>query len=146
MLLSEEDVELRLASPLNLINRMKQSAGMDVFVGMHHRKENDSNPAVVTALPPSIDDLVENVTSKVKLNAVQEQALDLMHDSMGRLKLRMDEIDKPEKFAAVAHQMNNILNSIDEAKHERGSAKQQVIIYKPVINNENHYETLSLND
>ena len=129
MILDTNDVNERLQSPRNLINqlavRQPQSRGLDLFTG------------------PRSDELIPDVVDRIKESAVKTAALDVLHDSLINLKMRVSEIDRAKDLSVVALNMKRILTD-DDSKSKSGP--QQIIVYKPIMNEITHYETITVSD
>lgn len=153
MLLNESEVTTRLSSPLNLMNRMGNATGkstaMNLFgLGSQQSNVNTQPQSTVVSLPPSIDQLVDNVQDKIKLGTAHESALDLMVASISILRERINDVDKPEKLASIAADMNKILSSVDNARNKNSNSNNtnngiQIVVYKPQLVHESEYELIT---
>lgn len=148
MLLKDEEVTARLESPNNLLNRLNRITArndnpMSIF------KPSDSNDESSAVLggesieTDDIDKLVEDNAKKIKMGIVKQRALDVLHDSLGELSGRLTEVAKVRDLATIAKDMNSILTADDSKKNNIG---QQVIVYKPIVNDISKYETLVVNE
>jgi hypothetical protein len=90
-----------------------------------------------------IDELVEDSAKKIKMGIVKTRALDVLHDSLGELGSRLGEVSKVRDLATIAKVANDILTADDSKKNNIG---QQVIVYKPIVNDISKYETLVVNE
>lgn len=126
MLLSDEDVQERLESPLNLLNRLRNAT---------------TARATSPCLPPTTKDLDLNVDEKLAVGKLRETAAGIMALSLEQLKQRIPEIQKPEKLAQISSEMNKIVQS-READEKR--LPGQIIVYAPQVINENHFEEIIL--
>lgn len=127
MLLSDEEVQTRLESPLNLLNRLRKA----------------TTPAAIPSLPPTSKDLDLNVEEKLAVGKLKENAAAIMALSLAELKQRISDIQKPEKLAQIAAEMNKVVISRqDEGKNPPA----QIIVYAPSVVNETHFEELVLKD
>lgn len=169
MLLSSLDADSRLTSPDNLINRLRgisssysqQNKVIDVTpissVNDEESNENELNEnelAVVESVleseglvehssrkTPKLDDLVPDALDKIKINLAQATALDVIQTSLDDLRMRMGEIDKPEKLARIATDASKVINNL-RPKEESGPTRGSVIIYKPIVANIADYRTV----
>lgn len=148
MLLKDEEVTARLESPNNLLNRLNRITArndnpMSIF------KPSDSNDESSAVLggesieTDDIDKLVEDNAKKIKMGIVKARALDVLHDALGELGNRLGETAKVRDLATIAKDMNSILTAEDNKKN---NINQQVVIYKPVVNDISKYETLVVNE
>lgn len=148
MLLSQEEVDARLSSPLNLINRLSRSGTRSNEMSLFGIPSNRVNqePAAILSVPPSIDTLIDNVASRINIGVAKESALSLMVDSMSQLKQRLPEVEKARDLSSIASDMHRIVSSINQNKESGSRNQNQIIIYKPVIMNESHYEVVHANE
>ena len=137
MLLKDNEVITRLESPLNLINRLNSLTpkrnGMEIFVPSSSEKTDESSAA------NSTDESDPDEERKIKMGLIKAKALDILGSSLEHLKLNLHQVSKIEKLATVAKEMKNIITDDNSHKNIVG---QQVIIYKPIINDISKYETL----
>ena len=154
MLLTDEQVNIRLESPLNLVNRLNQltkrhSTSMDIFIpGPSDRLDHPNNNPLNDEYPAAnsddeIDNIVPDNVQKIKLGIVKVKALDVLHDSLDQLHSRLPEIDRVKDYSAIARDMNDILTAEDS---KRSNINQQVIVYRPIINELSKYETVIANE
>ena len=156
MLLTDEQVNTRLESPLNLVNRLnalsrKTTNGMELFIpnnstndSITNDKHVESSAGISTANDDDeLDNIIPDNAQKIKLGIVKQRALDVLHDSLNHLHMRLPEIDKIRDFSTIARDMNAILTAEDSKK---SNIHQQVIVYRPVINDISKYETLVVNE
>ncbi len=145
MLLSTEDVNARLSSPDNLINKLKsvghgRSSG--ALVNMPAR--NDAKPAVILGLPPRVDELMGDIDEKLVAGLARNKAAELLTKTLQRIEHHIDEDTIPaNKLPHLATVMNVIANVTEQGN---GSRNQQVIIFRPMIVQENHYDTIQVSE
>jgi len=140
MILNDNEINTRLKSPLNLINKINnvsraKATGMELFIPRSTSNENESslNGAVIK---DELDQVIDE--GKIKLGLVKAKALEVLHDSLNQLQVRLPEVSKVRDYSSIARDMKAIL--VDEEANSKFGA--QVVIYKPVINDINKYETL----
>jgi len=141
MLLSTEEANLRLESPENLINRLRRKISIpDARI----LPPEDKSETRMVVLPPSVDDLVDNLDSKLKLSSMQEKAVDIINDSMTLLKERMSEVPT-KSLSHVAADMSKIISNIRE---QRGMQTNniQVMIYAPEVRSEREFEVIDIQE
>lgn len=132
MLLTEEEVNVRLESPLNLMNRLQKAT---------------EKPELNLFTPPSIEELVDNLEDKLHLGNSHSSALKVLDDSVRMLGQRLCEVDKAKDLSRIATDMSKVVNSIDEIRNGRNNIRQgQITIWQPVIMNETHYETIHVHE
>ena len=84
----------------------------------------------------NVEDIVDE--KKLRLGLVRSLALDVLHDSLHSLKLRIPEVGKAKDLSSIARDMKFVLTE-DEANAKTAT---QVVIYKPIINDISKYETM----
>lgn len=129
MLLDEEELKSRLESPLNLLNRLK----------------NVTTKPNIPSLPPSSDEVIENLEDKITIGSIKGKALNLMSSALDELKNKLPEVSRPEKLAAIAADMGKVFDKID-VKRDSQVAQAQIIIYAPKIVNEEVFNVVQLTD
>lgn len=145
MILDAEDTNVRLESPLNLINRMKflgtqKEKSLEIFGIKEDKLENES-----PLMPPSADKLILDLESKLKLGTAHDKAVDVLHDSVVMLHANLHNVDKIDKLSRIATDMGKVIANIDEIRQGR-KTNAPVIIFKPITVTENHYESVSASD
>jgi len=132
MILTEEQIQVRIESPMNLLNRLNS---------LGSAKKN-----IIPCMPPKITDVMKDVDEKLasQSNSAKHKALDIMNAAMDELKIRIPEI-KAEKLAAVAGEMNKIVNA-ENNKNRDGVNMPQIIVYSPTFNQETNYETIHVSE
>lgn len=131
MILTEEEVNNRLSSPDNLLNRLrnvgKKEESMEIFIPQ----------------APSVSDLVENVEDKIKLNLAASGAVRALEASVSELERRIPEVEKAKDLSKIARDMSAIVGTIDEMKNGgRGGRGTHITIWQPILMQENNYETV----
>jgi hypothetical protein len=146
MILNDNEVNTRLESPLNLLNRLNRvtskSTGMELFKSSTSDDESLAVFDSASLTTDKIDELVEDSAKKIKLGIVKSRALNVLHDSLGEIERRIGEVEKVRDLATIAKTANDILAE-DNKKQTIG---QQVIVYKPIVNDIAKYETLVVNE
>lgn len=130
MILTEDEVKERMASPLNLLNRLRVATNSE-----------RSSPC----LPPSSDEIIENLDEKVAYGSLKSKASNIMSAAMDELKARLPEVHKPEKLAQIAAEMNKVVNG-SKVSIEDNRKIAQVVIYAPQILPEEAFETIEVNE
>ena len=148
----------RVSSPNNLMNRLASLRGdsnISLFTGGLKSKPEAQVPELVSPgqefrdeTAPNIDDLIENVETKLKRNLAKEGALDVLVDTVSLLKVRLAETDKPESLAKIAKEMSGVIGQLNEGEAPKSGSKNQgnIVIWKPVMVQEVNYETVIARD
>jgi len=143
MLIDSDEVQKRLNNPLNLMNRMRagltapKRTAMDLFVkknpeGSGSSESVQSNPASLPAvvIPASVaatdgtqvssDDLIDDFDAKVKLAAIEINALDLLNNSITNLadKVNKDNV-KTSSIPAIISSASRVITDIRKERLER---------------------------
>lgn len=133
MILNDNEIETRLESPLNLINKLnslRPKKSLDIFIPPSEDKrfkEPDEFPAVV------IDE------DKIKMGLIKTQATDILHESLTELRGRLGEVSKVKDLSLIAKDMKTILSEDGDSRYKN---QNNIVIYKPVVNDISKYETL----
>jgi hypothetical protein len=128
MILEDEEIQERIESPLNLLNRLRSTT---------KKAESPSLPS------PNSKEIIDDLDEKIKYGAVRGQAAAIMSSALTELQQRIPDVQKPEKLAQIAAEMNKVLISRqDQDKQLPG----QLIIYAPRIVDETHFNTIVVRD
>lgn len=130
MILSDDDVKERMESPLNLMNRLRKVTKTII-------------PSLPSPVPPKSTDIIDSLDDKLKVGGIRAKAAAIMSDALDELKIRIPSVEKPEKLAAIASEMNKVLISRQE---QEKSEAAQIIVYAPQVLNESHFETITVNE
>lgn len=141
MLLNDEEIRERIESPLNLLNRLRTSLGNTVSKSLPH----PTNTPNIDSLPPKSDDLIENLEDKLAGSSAKSKALGIMNAAMDELKIRIPDVQKPEKLAAIAAEMAKVVNQ-QENKGAGDVRMAQVIVYAPQMRQLDSYDIVELNE
>lgn len=133
MIIESNEVDKRIESPLNLLNRLRE-------VTNKPSQSINQIPTIPSAqdLIPDIDDKINSTSTSIKMRAAG-----IMTDAMDQLKSRIQNTNKPETLARIASEMNKIIEVQEKKELPQDQVNRpQFIIYSPTINQENHYETI----
>lgn len=123
MLLSDEEIQERITSPNNLLNRLRAAT-----------------TPIPAALPPTTKDLDIDFDAKLAQTRIKDKAAQIMASALNELEVRIPDVQKPEKLAQIAAEMNKVLI----ARQDDDKVKQsQIIVYAPQVIQENHFETIT---
>lgn len=144
MILEDNEVEARLSSPLNLLNRMRaltevESLVKPVLIPEVVNENGEFDDA------PSISDLVDNFENKIAGGKAYTNALGVLGESVQMLRAKLHEVEEPKQLSRIASEMSKIVNGFNE-QNKNKNMTPTVIVYKPVVNNEQHYETVYANE
>ena len=143
MILDSNEIDARVSSPLNLMNRLRALSGIpsipdNIQNGIIHRKEETTIPSI-----PSVDDLVESVDDKINKGKAVSGAKAVMAESINRLRQRLIEVDNPVQLSKIATDMHKIVNAEVENRKPNNAP---IVIWKPEMHQENHYETVVVSE
>lgn len=147
MILEQDEAEDRLNSSDNLLNKLRLATTSDRgvrkdFAEMYGIREAE---VVNPVLPPSAEELVGSLEDKIQLGLAYAGATNVLNESIAMLSRNLPNVDptKPALLARIAVDMNRIVTGINEVRNGgKNQSSTQVIIYRPVMMNENHYETV----
>lgn len=117
MILDELEVLSRVESPNNLLNRLRAET-----------KVNSQIPSI----PPSIDTVVDDIEQKLAFGSLKGKAIGIMNAAMNELHVRLPEVQRPEKLAAIAEQMSKVISN-SQIKNDNDVRVGQIIVYAPRI-------------
>lgn len=129
MLLTDEDIQERIESPLNLLNRL--------------RNVTQPRTGIPSLPPPTTKDIGLDVEGKLAAGKLRDNAAEIMGLALEELKFRIPEVQKAEKLAQIAVEMNKVLTSRQD---ENKNPSAQIIVYAPQVIQENHFQELTLTD
>lgn len=145
MILDKSEVDARLNNPENLINRLRRietkSNVVSIPPSVAVSSEYESNHP---SLPPSVDELINDVTDKVNTAKIQSASREVLLESIERLRSRLIEVDSPVQLSKIATDMGRVISGFE--KKDDGNKQQNIIIFKPIVNSEQHYETIHVHD
>ncbi len=164
MIVNDKEAAARLASPMNLINRLdklsnsdKRKNAMSLFIPSGRVKESErleipqaANPFVKQTLEPtkeSLDNILENHESQIKLGLAHDNALKLLNNSIDTLSLRLDEVraDKlPSVISAASKTVESIRKERNEAAKNNKDREVHYHFYTPIQKSVTDYETIDV--
>jgi hypothetical protein len=155
MILNHEDAEDRINSADNLINRLNLATRSSSVRGRSNAMQETfgiidqpSDPTNIPSLPPTIDSLIDDVENRLALSSAYRSSVQVMNDAVQMLGRNLINIDptKPEKLSRIASDMSRIVATINDAKTSGRRDGSVVIVYKPVMMAENHYDVVQVNE
>lgn len=114
---------------------------IDILPGKVKPARQDESLAV---LPPSVTDLIADAEDKIKTAKLNGLARDVMDEALYNLRARMDEVAHPKDLSRIATDMSRLIANNNMHTVDVGPKTGNVIIYKPIVVNENHYEALQV--
>jgi hypothetical protein len=121
MIINNDEAAKRLNSPLNLINRLRETksnakakAAMSIFIPPKagiEPKLNDESDA------PLLDQILENNEAQISLGLAHDTALKLLTSSISSLATKLDEV-KPDKLPAAIMAASKVVESIRRERNE----------------------------
>lgn len=145
MLMTDLEINERLISPDNLLNRLHKSTNRSVsnlpiidtvkvsIPALPARDDSNSKTVRSENREPTIDELIESVDTKVSIGKAHTSAIDVLNSALHELKYRVSEIESPEKLSRIASDMSKIISNSTPSKKEDDAYKSQVIIWKPMM-------------
>lgn len=127
MLLTDDDIQERIESPLNLLNRLRNAS----------RAHSPSLPI------PKSGDLIPDLDERLGPDT-KKQAAKIMGMALKELEMRIPDVQKPEKLAAIAESMNKVVMAREDKDKDKNAP--QVIVYAPQVIQESHFETIVLKE
>lgn len=127
MLLTDDDIQERIESPLNLLNRLRNVS----------RAHSPSLPI------PKSGDLIPDLDERLGPDT-KKQAAKIMGMALKELEMRIPDVQKPEKLAAIAESMNKVVMAREDKDKDKNAP--QVIVYAPQVIQESHFETIVLKE
>jgi hypothetical protein len=176
MLVNDSDAMQRLNSPLNLLNRLqaasqasKQKSSMGLFIPSSQMDLEKINPfhslkpAVSEPVQrggsdgvrddfneekhPSIDDLIENSDSTIKLATAHNKALEVLNSAINEISIKLPEI-KADKLPDVVRTASKVVSDIRkeraEAQKARGNNSVHFHFYTPQQKQISDYEVIDV--
>jgi hypothetical protein len=130
MILNDQEVTERMESPMNLFTRLRSATSAS---------RNNRNGQIIS-IPPTSDEVIPDLDEKLSVGSIKMKASNIMVQAMEELKTRIPEVTKASELARIAGEMNKIVTAESEEKDKDN--RPQFILYQPVMNQENKYETI----
>jgi hypothetical protein len=151
MLLEEEELKRRIESPSNLLNRLRlaklamPSKPVSLPASLPIIDIVKQSPSVHPALPPTSDDVVEDLNSKITIGSIKGKAMGIMSSALDELKAKLPEVGKPDKLSKIVADMSKVYDAVENRNATQAQAAQ-IIIYAPQIVSEEHFNVVDLGD
>jgi hypothetical protein len=174
MIVNEEDAIKRLNSPMNLINRLKSETGsadrnskknnaMSLF-GIGRRPPSPENELAVkevkvnfnpfqaesetkTSLDKTLDTILEDNESKIKLGLAHDKAITLLNNSIDALTANLDNVSAsklPAVISAAAKTIEGIRKERNEAAKIGKDKEVHYHFYTPEQRKVSDYEVIDV--
>jgi len=131
MLLNDDEIQERIESPINLLNRLKTTL--------------DKATKNIPSMPPKAEDVISDLEDKISNVTIKSKAKEIMNSCMDELKNRVSEVQKPEKLAQIAREMAQVVSS-QEAKSLGESQGSQIVIYAPQVLSLDNYNIVEVRE
>jgi hypothetical protein len=136
MIINNDEASKRLNSPLNLINRLRESktnakakAAMSIFIPPKQKEaeaaklrieSNRIEPKLNDESAPTLDSILENHEAQINLGLAHDSALKLLNNSITRLSNNIEDVS-PAKLPAAIMAASKVVESI---RRERAEASK----------------------
>jgi len=134
MILNDEEIKERIESPLNLLNRLRSAI-------TPHNSSTQQSPC----LPPKSSDIIEDLEDKIANTTMRSKAVGILNAAMDELKVRIPEVQKPEKLAAIAAEMSKVISNQDN-RGQGDKQLSQIIVYAPQVQSLENYEIIDVGE
>jgi len=146
MLLNDSEINNRLNSLDNLFSRLRGSSSLsETNDSLAVIPEPSKSTIEIPSLPPNVDDLVDGIEDKLRTARITKSAEEVLDNSLEQLKMRLCEVENVRDLSKIATDMSKIINGQNQ-KDDPSKTASQVIIYKPVMVNETHYQAVQVNE
>jgi hypothetical protein len=153
MIISDEEVERRINSPFNLINKLRHStqdrkSAMELFTKRHQPSaasvvSSESLPQapipskVITEIPEvetaepitTLDAIIQNHETQIKLGLAHDNAINLLNNSVNILAAKLDDV-KASQLPSVINTASAVIERIRRERNEvRRTEKDKEVHY-----------------
>lgn len=125
MLLDDKDIDKRLTSPNNLMNRLASVT---------------KTPARVVSIPPKAEEIIPELDEKLKSGNAKAKALSVMHSCLDQLRNKIEEVPV-QRLATIAENMNRIITASEERSKD---LNVQVVVYRPQVTDERDFDVIDI--
>jgi len=133
MILTDDEIQERIESPLNLLNRLKSNLGKGI----------GSHSIQIPSLPPKSEDIIEDLEDKIANKTTRSKANGILNAAMDELHKRIPEVQKPEKLAQIAAEMAKVVSHQD-SRGQGDKPLSQIIVYAPQVQVLDNYEIIDI--
>lgn len=161
MILNDDQVNERLNSVSNLVGRMKKLEQDKTIIDdsnarpeLTYLPEKTQIPELIPSLPSRNDNdnksddvtnLVEELHRKSMKYVVGKKAFSVLDQTLNLLEDNIYQLENPKDLSRIANDMSKIIAATED-KTEDKATKNNVIIYRPVIHAESHYQQIAVNE
>lgn len=149
MILNDDEIQQRIESPLNLLNRLKNAtkrgSGSIPHSPFNVPVSSSDIPVNIPTLPPKAEDLITSLEDKIVNAAARSKAMNIMVTAMTELQHRLPEVQKPETLAKIAQDMSRVISNHDANKPSTNTLSQ-IIVYAPQVQKLEDYEVIDINE
>ena len=144
MILNDDEIQERIESPLNLLNRLKNATKRGSIQPFGSPISSDQIPVDIPTLPPKSSDLIDDLESKIVNATARTKAMSIMVSAMSELQQRLPEVQKPETLARIANEMSKVISNQDNKPV--ANQMSQIIVYSPQIQPLENYEVIDIKE
>jgi hypothetical protein len=96
----------------------------------------------------SADTLIEDLDFKLQRGSMKRKAVNVLSNTLDALAANIHDIDRPATLSKIATDMSKIVYNLDEDARsaQNNPQSQQVIIYRPIMQTENHFDSINLQE
>jgi len=146
MILNDEEIQQRIESPINLLNRLrKTSTPRSGAIGPFTPSSSPAVPVHIPTLPPKAEDIVDSLEDKLANATARTKATSILVKAMSELEHRLPEVQKPETLARIATDMSKVISNQDAARNQNAQMSQ-IIVYAPQIQPMENYEVIDIQE
>jgi hypothetical protein len=124
MIINNDEAAKRLNSPLNLINRLRETksnakakAAMAIFIPPKAEAAKLRIEPKLNDETPILDSILENSEAQINLGLAHDSALKLLTNSISSLATKLDDV-KPDKLPAAIMAASKVVESIRRERNE----------------------------
>jgi hypothetical protein len=155
MIISDEEVERRINSPFNLINKLRHStqdrkSAMELFTKRHQPSAASNPPPISESLPQApitsrvitempevetaepvttLDAIIQNHETQIKLGLAHDNAINLLNNSVNILAAKLDDV-KASQLPSVINTASAVIERIRRERNEvRRTEKDKEVHY-----------------
>jgi hypothetical protein len=79
---------------------------------------------------------------------MKRKAVNVLSNTLDALAANIHDIDRPATLSKIATDMSKIVYNLDEDARsaQNNPQSQQVIIYRPIMQTENHFDSINLQE
>jgi hypothetical protein len=154
MLLNDEELSKRLNSPMNLMNKLKETnkskkakEAMSIFIPPARPFTEMKIKDTEKEAHPSLDEILANNESQIKLGLAHDRSLNLLAASVELLSNKLDDVraDRlPSVIAAASKVVESIRRERNEASKNNKDREVHYHFYTPEQRKVSDYEVIDV--